>query len=68
MSMDATYTQIYISDLSGKTQTAWIPSEKLPAKILKIKGKVWKILEVYSSLKATLIEKYPKDFKVVIPE
>lgn len=72
-----TYTQVRLASKSNETtkrykwirQTVWVPTSYIKTThSLKIKDKIWLIFEIYSSMRAELVEKYPKDFKVVIPD
>jgi hypothetical protein len=68
------YTQMLLKNLNHKAggqlyMTRWVPSIFAKAgHTLHIGGEDYKVYEVYSTYSRAHVEKYPKQFKVAIPQ
>ena len=73
------YTQVLLvrKQEKGKTKpykklVGWLPSELVGGEHFRlphrINGEDWLVKETYSSMRASLVEKFPKDFRLLVSE
>lgn len=70
---DQTYTQVLLKKQDHKTGdelyiTRWIASSYAKDnKTIHLATGTYKVYETYASYKKAFVDKYPKDFKIVVP-